>query len=139
MEDTSDQTNFNNEEENIPSGNGISDGIKPEKLANLVIGIIFPLIESESEKRKFEQEFKMRSIPALEFIEVEELTEGMSAKELPDWLRWGIFAGALSIPAFAGMKKYTSVLDKPKKSKRKKQREKDKKEKEKQENQGKEE
>jgi len=95
-----------------------------------------PLIEKREDKINFEEEYRLRTVPALELIEVEELTRGMSAGEIPEWARWTILFVALSFPALLGIKKYTSLLEKIKpKSKRKKDREKEKKKKNKKEKQ----
>ena len=119
---------------------GLSEGISAEKMVDIVVGMVMPLIDTEQKKIAFERDYRMRTQPALELIEVEELTKGMSAGEMPEWARWTILFLALTVPAFIGIKKHTSLLEKlkPKKSKRKKEREKDKKRIEKENNEGKE-
>lgn len=128
--------------ENTETPGGLSEGLKPDKIADMVVGIIAPMIENNEKKRQFEIDYRMQTIPVMEFIEVEDLTKGMSAGEVPEWVRWTILFLIVVVPALIGMNKYTNVLDKfkpKKKSKRKKEREKDKKQLEKQENAGKEE
>jgi len=66
----------------------------------------------ENEQEDYMNSYINTTYPILEMIDFEELTEGASFKDMPDWARMSIAGGALLIPAGLGIVKYNKNNEK---------------------------
>ena len=99
----------------------MSGGFNAQDMQDIVIGMVSPFVP-DAKKEKFDREYRMQTYAMLKFVDVEDLTAGMTSEKLPDPIRWFLLILTLLIPAGVGLKKHTDVFEKIKKNRNKRTR-----------------
>src|SRR6056297_950544 len=75
----------------------VKEGLDPMQITQMIAKITSQFIP-ENEQEDYMNSYINTTYPILEMIDFEELTEGASFKDMPDWARMSVAGGALLIP-----------------------------------------